>query len=251
MDDTPSQKRPILYRFMPAKWALKSIKTRELRVGRLAELNDPFEFVPGIEEEDLPPAAPRDVIRHQMWKVKEDFNPMMGVLSFSSTPEEPTLWSHYAESHKGIALGFDFPPNVLGPAKVTYPPSSKSKRAILYPGTRDPTALEVCFRKTIITKASGWKAESEYRIVIDLIKSDCRLEQGDYFLPITDSNCILVEVILGCRCTIGDSYVDQLLERHGFEGARLLLAKPSISTFELEFSPSKVKKPTGPPKPIV
>ena len=37
-----------LYRFMPARWAIRSIETRELRVGRLNELNDPFEFPPGI-----------------------------------------------------------------------------------------------------------------------------------------------------------------------------------------------------------
>jgi hypothetical protein len=49
------------YRFMAAKWALRSIETRELRVGRLSELNDPFEFVPGIE--GLRDDAPMDLVR--------------------------------------------------------------------------------------------------------------------------------------------------------------------------------------------
>ena len=33
-----------LYRFLAAKWALKTLRERRLRVSRIAELNDPFEW---------------------------------------------------------------------------------------------------------------------------------------------------------------------------------------------------------------
>ena len=167
-------KQPIrLYRFMPAKWAIKSIETRELRVGRLAELNDPFEFVPGIT--GLRNDAPIDFVREELWRIQTDLNSKIGLLSLSSTYREPTLWSHYAESHRGIALGFDITPNPnLDEVKYPDPP----KRPTIHPGNPDPAAWMDCVIKTLTTKALGWKSESEYRTPEHL--AFCRCENGDF-----------------------------------------------------------------------
>ena len=62
-----------------------------------------------------------EIVREQLWKIQADLNAKIGLLSFSSTPREPTLWSHYAESHKGIALGFDIASNLLVLDEVKYP----------------------------------------------------------------------------------------------------------------------------------
>lgn len=201
-----------LYRFMAAKWALRSIETRELRVGRLTELNDPFEFVPGIE--GLRDDAPMNFVRSQQSASQADLNSTIGLLSFTSTPREPTLWSHYAESHKGIALGFDIAPNNLVLEKVNYP--DPPKRPTIHPGNPDTSAWMDFALKTLTTKALGWKVESEYRVLIYFTLSGCRCENGDYFLPMTNNNLVLVEVILGCRCPLDDNYVDQALKQHGF-----------------------------------
>jgi hypothetical protein len=235
MTALPIKKR--LYRFMAAKWALRSIEKRELRVGRLVESNDPFEFVPGIKDEDLLPGAPRAAVLEQLRKAQADLNPIIGLLSFSSTPEEPTLWSHYAESHRGIALGFDVTTNgnVLALMKVKYTPKRPT-----YPRTLlNRPAWEKFIKKTFTTKAPGWNAESEYRVLVPITRAGCRLENGDYFFPIADNTCALAEVILGCRCPLDDSYVDQTLRQHGFEGVRLARAKLSVDAFEAECSPAR------------
>ena len=219
-----------LYRFLKAKWAITSIETRELRVGRLAELNDPFEFVPGIT--GLRDDAPKDYIRDQLWKTQADLNSTLGLLSFAASFREPTLWSHYAESHKGIALGFDILRNskVLDPVSYPDPPI----RPTFHPGNPDESALMEFVKKTITTKALGWKPECEWREFVSFVCSDCRCENGNYFVPLTDNARELAEVILGCRCSLDENYVEQALKQSGFENVRVHRAKPSIDTFEIE-----------------
>lgn len=213
---------------MAAKWAKKSIETRELRVGRLNELNDPFEFVPGIE--GLRDDAPIDYIREQLWKIQSSLNSKMGLLSFSSTCREPTLWSHYAESHKGIALGFDITLNAnLDEVKYPDPP----KRPTIHPRNPNYDDWMKCVIGTLTTKALGWKAEAEYRTPQHF--TWCRQsESGDYFVSINDNTRVLVEVILGCRCTVNKAEIEQVLKQSGFDQVRIICAKLSIDKFEVE-----------------
>jgi len=220
-----------LYRFMAAKWALRSIETRELRVGRLTELNDPFEFVPGIE--GLRDDAPMDVVRAHLSAIQADLDSKIGLLSFTSTPHEPTLWSHYAESHMGIALGFDISPNSLVLEKVEYP--DPAKRPTIHPRNPDRSAWMDCVIKTFTTKALGWKAESEYRVLVHLALSGCRTENNNYFVPMADDGVVLVEVILGCKCSLNENSVDQVLRQHGFNDVHVVRAKLSVDTFQVEF----------------
>jgi hypothetical protein len=228
--EQPEPERIRLYRFMKAKWAITSIETRELRVGRLAELNDPFEFVPGIT--GLRDDAPKDYVREQLAKTQPDLNSTLGLLSFAASCREPTLWSHYAESHKGIALCFDILRNskVLDP--VSYP--DPSKRPVYHPGNPDESAFVEFVKKTITTKALGWKPECEWREFVHFACSDCRFENGNYFVPLTDDARELAEVILGCRCLFDKNYIEQTLKQNGFENVRVVRAKLSIDTFEVE-----------------
>lgn len=225
----PDPERIRLYRFMKAKWAITSIETRELRVGRLAELNDPFEFVPGII--GLRDDAPKDLVREGLWKIQADLNSKIGLLSFSSTCREPTLWSHYADSHKGIALGFNVArhPN-LDEVKYPDPP----KRPAIHPRNPDCAAWNQCVIDTLTTKALGWKSEYEWREVVHFICSDCRCKNGDYFVPITDNARELVEVILGSKCLLDEKYVEQTLNQGCFTGVRVLRAELSVDSFEVK-----------------
>jgi len=90
-----------VYRFLEASYGLMSLRDRRLRIGRIEELNDDFEFI-GLalgEKEDR--LALRGMRRHMDSK--------SGVLCMSKNWDSPLMWAHYADSHKGIVLGFDVP----------------------------------------------------------------------------------------------------------------------------------------------
>lgn len=87
-----------LYYFMPEKHLLNVIMNDEIKASIPAECNDPLEFMP---------AGDKKLPTHRM---------MGGFISFSSRYSSSLMWSHYADSHHGVCLCFDFP--IKGSGKV-------------------------------------------------------------------------------------------------------------------------------------
>src|SRR4051812_25654608 len=95
----------LLYRYLSAEKSLKTIKSRSIKVGRISDFNDPFEWRMGLtgiipEGEAIGRACMQNVI--------DGLNEWMGILCFSDTYGESVLWSHYAEKHSGVAFEFDY-----------------------------------------------------------------------------------------------------------------------------------------------
>ncbi len=84
---------------MPAKYALEAPKFRRLKVALLNELSDPF----WLFAADLSDRNVRFAFRQ--WK--DDFAHRTDMLCISKRWKNPLLLSHYADRHKGIALGFE------------------------------------------------------------------------------------------------------------------------------------------------
>lgn len=90
-----------LYRFLNAEFGLRSLVDKRLRVGRIEELNDDFEFIgvaTDIREE-----------RIALRNTRKQLSANNGVLCMSKGWESTLMWAHYGDSHKGMALGFDVP----------------------------------------------------------------------------------------------------------------------------------------------
>jgi hypothetical protein len=91
----------LLYRFMTAEAGVKTIAGGAFRVGRLKQFNDPFEWRTGVINL-IPGAEPfRD---EAVEGFVDDANAVYGIICFSKTIEEPVLWSHYADNHRGMAF---------------------------------------------------------------------------------------------------------------------------------------------------
>ena len=85
-----------VYHFINAKFGLQAIRRRRLKIARISELNDPFEFL------QVASKNPKTRARYQY--VKRALSEYMGLLCFSENWRNPVQWSHYAESHRGICL---------------------------------------------------------------------------------------------------------------------------------------------------
>jgi hypothetical protein len=96
----------MLYRYLSEEFALQVLQTREWKVGRLLELNDPADCQPTLIDAPKQPneAADAEYARNYLRKVYED----VGVICLSAAISDPVIWSHYADGHRGIALGLDF-----------------------------------------------------------------------------------------------------------------------------------------------
>jgi hypothetical protein len=172
-----------LYHFTSQRFGLLALQDRRLKIARINELNDPFEFL-GWNLQD-----PKARAKLRNWKAER--NAELGILCFSRKWSNPLLWGHYAAKHQGMAIGFDVPDGDL------YSP-------VKYRSTRMPTPVgrdmvEADVDSLLLTKFSAWRYESEYRCFYRLDESIH--ENGLYFEPFSPT-LKLAEIIVGDQSTI-------------------------------------------------
>lgn len=89
-----------VYIFMTYENVLKTLEKGRLKVLFPEECNDPFEFM------SAPPTKMED--GHPSFD-SAHFRKEYGFLSFTKTYKSSTMWSHYADKHKGCCVHFRFP----------------------------------------------------------------------------------------------------------------------------------------------
>jgi len=195
-----------VYHFLDRKFGIKALKDRRLKIARLHELNDPFEFL----SVDL-----SDQILHDAFaRTKLQISERDGLLCFSKHWHNPVLWSHYAEKHRGICLGFDMP--LIPPSQVSYV------------DTRFPMPEyynQEFVRKLLFTKFKHWEYEEEYRVYISLNESIDGLYFADF-----GNNLILKSIILGLESSIEQPEIMDALGDIG-HSVQLFKVKPSATHF--------------------
>lgn len=203
-----------VYHLLPANWALDDIKRRRLKVARFADLNDPFELL-AVE---LPDTAAR---KHpDRWR--ELTLEKYGVLCFSKTWGNPVLWSHYADKHEGVCLGFDIPDGLLQP--VQYLDERIPLETLVGAAGTVPTEPGPLFHM----KFKHWEYEDEMRRVVVLAET---LKDGAHFLPFSAyGDLALKEVVAGARCAVDDNRLKDALGDL-VDSVTLIQARPAFKSF--------------------
>ena len=91
------QKRRLYY-FTSATWAIENVVLKRLKISDINSLNDPYELSGYIVDDEK-----KETIR----LFKEFVSGSYGIICFSNSYQSPLMWSHYADRHRGICLGFD------------------------------------------------------------------------------------------------------------------------------------------------
>lgn len=172
-----------LYHFTTLEYGLLAIKNQRLKIARISQLNDPFEFL-GWKLKD-----PEIRGKLSRWKAERDRE--FGILSFSRKWSHPLLWGHYADKHRGLALGFDVPEHDL------FRPVRYLRSRLAPPSNQ--VLNEAHLDELLLTKFSSWRYESEYRCFCDLKTS---VSEGDLFFEKFSDTFRLAEVIVGDRAAI-------------------------------------------------
>ena len=141
----------------------------------------------------------------------------VGVYCLSAVNDDILMWSHYANAHKGICLGFR-----AGPADQFFRRSQKVHYSPSYPTTRIFDSDEQRFTTAILTKSEHWSHEKEYRIIETK-------GPGTYAFP----EDLLVEVILGCEISDQDRQSVTTWTEARSPKPRLLLARRKEREFGL------------------
>lgn len=200
-----------VYHFVNRKFGIQDLQRRRLKVARIADLNDPFEMIG-------PMSRDRE-IRATFEMIKAVFSAYIGVTCFSKSWSNPVHWSHYADGHHGLCLGFDVPDTLL--RRVTY---HKNRISIDLSALKSglPSAMRE-LEKLLTAKYAHWQYEDEVRSFVSF--SQCRSERGRHFLPFSNA-MDLKEVIVGHRCALTRAELDENL---GDLVSRTVVAKARLA----------------------
>ena len=212
----------VYYHFLSADHAIDDLKKKRLKVSLFRDLNDVFELQPYLRYK----YEKRQPYHREFERISNKW----GMLCFSATREQQLMWAHYADKHRGIALGFAKPKGRL--VKVCYPDSEIRTKIDL---TRDDTENERRFLELAKVKSHDWHYEKEHRLLLELKECTCDEEKRRYlgcfgddlrlrevveeekwhFKPFGDG-LELREVVLGCRFDQNKrSQVQHLADRLG------------------------------------
>jgi len=152
-----------------------------------------------------------EVIRYisETWPIKTElsardsglfFGQRFGIFCLSENCTNPLMWSHYADSHKGLVLGIDT--DILcGSHRELMQVKYSSQRAPLnHRFNRDPEHYKKLLIALITTKSLQWSYEQEYRILFKLEEcSQSRIQnENPIYLYSIDPKAI-TRVVLGSR----------------------------------------------------
>lgn len=187
----------IVYHLSKAKWALDNIRNKRIKIAEINDLNDPFE----LSGPDLRDKKERK--EFNSWR--DTMAQMYGVVCFSRSWSNPVLWSHYADKHAGIALGFEVPPDAyLNDVIYTSTRLTRSSLAEI----NGPNANEY-MRKLLCTKYTDWAYEDEVRVFSDLKERDATT--GKFYTSFSNE-IRLKEIIVGPLCDISEFELKSIAE---------------------------------------
>jgi Protein of unknown function (DUF2971) len=208
-----------IYHFLNHKYGLQALRRKRLKVSLIDQLNDPFELV-GF-------ATNNPIERQAFADVKHGLAKYSGMLCFSDRWSNPVQWSHYADRHKGLCLGFDVPNGLLTPVKYRSTRLKPDVQAIKEMQAEDPAAHKM-MRDLVATKFSHWRYENEQRLFVGLKDKDTR---GQYFCNFSDE-LALREVVVGSNSTISRADLKKALGR-SFEDVMIAKARLAFQSFRV------------------
>lgn len=206
----------LVYKFYPPKYASEALKKGRFKVSPIDDLNDPFEYQ-SINMGDRSVRAWAANFRALVSKENT------GIISFSKNWREPLMWAHYAESHKGMALGFEVVDRLLLGVeyiseRITPPKDIDNNKE----------SMEQLVTMLIKSKHENWKYEDELRLLRNL--DSCDREKGLFFAK-WNHTTQLKEVVLGARYqTQEDSVFQEYLES---KGVKIITARPKFTGFKM------------------
>lgn len=165
-----------------------------------------------------------------------------GILSFSLTPTEPLMWSHYANGHAGICVGIDRTSimnlvdseslRLIGDQPISYKPAPDYVGRILgyidhelngRPVNLDKLFGDLVVASALFTKSKAWEYEAEYRMI--------HSERGPMEIPLE----AIREIIVGPKIDPKDrTLIESLLASPAVCHVRMRRADFKENSFSME-----------------
>ena len=191
----------IVYHFLAAEFALRALRDRRVKIARLNELNDPWDFYTADSFDDE--------VQLKLEAFRDQANERYGAVCFCAHYHDPVLWSHYADGHRGVALVFDIPDDDAIPVDYQCDRRDLNVDAALARGCFDQSDVN----QLVSAKFASWRYEQEIRMTCALSDHFCQIDAKGkkvYFESLrlesygTDA-LRLIGLIRGVRCYLSQA----------------------------------------------
>ena len=220
----------MVYRYLNEQFGLLALQQQKWKIGRLLELNDPLDCQPTLKRSDGSEniSVGNDPYFAQIYD-------SLGIICYSARIDDPVIWSHYADSHRGMAFGFEFAPHE-GLFEVRYP--EDDSRAVLdydqletLKRDRQEEALLKVISHGFTQKAKSWAYECEHRHFILL--HGCEMIGPHYFRGMPLPN--LRRIVLGVKCRITESDIRRIQSTWKIpsNGVEVVKARTDSTTYRI------------------
>ena len=171
------------------------------------------------------------IIKDTRRKNIETINSKTGILSMSNKFDDLLMWSHYANSHQGICIGFDY--EKLSKYMISYFHQHSLQIAFSrvfyktkYPYIKPIPLDDKDVAKILTIKAKIWKHEGEWRYIL----------WGDTNIEVICPDEIFYEVYLGCR--VSEAHRNEIIDvlKRKQRPIKLYEASPNSNEFKLDFN---------------
>ena len=222
-----------VYKYLCTEFALRTLVEHRMKISVFSDMNDPFELAvvamsnPKVHDNLI------GLIKEENW----------GALCLSKDWNNPLLWSHYGDRHKGVCLGFETGANVevlsLNYVETVQEVSTDCFERLAetrhLPGAQTPEtrrkAVEPLIR-VLSTKFKKWEYENEARLLASMEVE----EAGLWFHPF-DDDFKLCEVIAGARCPLGRATIEDAVKGYGYP-IRIFKVRLAERAFEVVEDPN-------------
>lgn len=210
-----------VYHYLETKWALDDIRRRRLKLSKIDDMNDPYEW--RCVRSSHP--ATQSALEKTASEVVETY----GLECFSRTWKSILMWSHYGDKHRGICLGFDVPDEITRP--VEYVPDVQTVGSLMVERRQDFDVEQgvKMIDRLCGAKYAGWFYEEEIRVHGE--RKEIDEETGHYFVDFGE-RLRLKEVIAGARFPFSRKPIEDALKGYA-EEVGVVKATASATNFEI------------------
>ncbi|MDX9859228.1 MAG: DUF2971 domain-containing protein [candidate division Zixibacteria bacterium] len=225
-------------------------KNLEFRFSSPKELNDPFEG-------HIDYSSIENIASKMTWEIEFDKADLLEIakagiwfgdiriFSLSKTCDSPLMWSHYADRHRGVVIGFNeadnfFNQDIIYHNESSFPSDKFGKLLPMQYGKKKIELMDSFKRLPILYKSEDWIYEQEVRFVLpkESVSSKTKNESGADIDLFKIPESTLVSIILGANCDSTDLVRDLqgLLKRNPrLSHVKIFKAEINLSYFIIDF----------------
>ena len=227
-----------VYKYLSAEFAIRDLADHRIKISEFADMNDPFELL-GVKLSE--PTRYEGSSAAEIERVlRQHCQLSYGALCFSKSPSNPLLWSHYADKHRGICLGFDVAPGVrIGDPNYVQSQQEADSDVLIegFPSSHlsegeaaiDPKFQEAeqIIMRLLLTKFKDWEYEDELRLI-----ARKKAREGEHYFCNFDAELKPCEVRIGVRCSEPRSRIEEAVKDYS-EPIRIVKTRLDPENFQV------------------